>query len=205
MFDADFYRRYYLDPRTRVAGPEDALRLGGFVCAAVAYLGFRVRRVLDAGCGLGHMQPAVTAAFPKAKYVGLEASQYLCDRHGWVHGSLADYAPRAPFDLVICHDVLQYLPDREASRALSNLRRLCRGALYLSVFTAEDRRQNADRRRSDAEVHLRPADWYRQRLDRAFSPLGLGLYACRGCRPVLWELERPPAAPAARRSRRRPN
>ena len=194
-FDAGFYQRYYRDPGTRVASREDALRLGRFVCAYTAYLGFSVRRVLDAGCGLGHMRGAVREFFPRARYVGLEASEYLCKLHGWVRGSVADYAPRAPFDLVICHDVLQYLPDEDARAALGNLARLCRGALYFSVLTAGDWRRNADRARTDPGVRLRPAGWYRNRLARHFHPVGGGLVARRGYSPLLWELERPWPAP----------
>ena len=192
VFDAKFYRRYYLDPRTRVASRADALRLGRFICAFVDYLGFTVGRVLDAGCGLGYLRPAVREFFPRAPYVGLETSDYLCRRHGWVQASVADYAPKQPFDLVICHDVLQYLADdRVASRALRNLGRLCRGALYFSVLTAEDWRRNADRARTDSGVRLRPAAWYRARLLRQFRPVGGGLLVRRGFEPLLWELERP--------------
>jgi SAM-dependent methyltransferase len=201
-FDAGFYQRYYRDPETRVASREDTLRLGRFICAYASYLGFRVRRVLDAGCGLGHMRRAVRESFPRARYVGLDASEYLCRRHGWVRGSIADYAPRSPFDLVICHDVLQYLSDNEAVRALANLGRLCRGAMYVSVLTAEDWRRNADRARTDSGVWLRPAAWYRGRLARQFHPLGGGLMARRGYSPLLWELERSWPGPAPARGPR---
>ena len=193
MFDAGFYRRYYLDPRTRVASRADALKLGRFACAYAAYLGFTVKRVLDAGCGLGHLRPAVREFFPRARYVGLETSEYLCRRHGWVRASVADYSPAEPFDLVFCHDVLQYLKDdREAGRALRNLANLSRGALYFSVLTAEDWRRNADRARTDGtDVRLRPAAWYKARLARQFRPVGGGLLSRRGYQPLLWELERP--------------
>jgi SAM-dependent methyltransferase len=205
-FDAGFFQRYYRDAETRVASREDTLRLGRFICAYASYLGFRVSRALDAGCGLGHMQKAVREHFPRARYVGLDASEYLCRRHGWIQDSIADYAPRAPFDLVICHDVLQYLSDREAARALANLARLCRGAMYFSVLTVEDWRRNADRARTDSGVWLRPAEWYRSRLLRSFRPLGGGLLARRGYTPLLWELERAwPESKLARPPRRRSN
>ncbi|HEU0223950.1 MAG TPA: class I SAM-dependent methyltransferase [Steroidobacteraceae bacterium] len=191
MFDEGFYRRYYVDPETRVASREDTVRLGRFVCAYAAYLGFTVKRVLDAGCGLGHLRQPVREYFPRARYVGLETSDWLCRRHGWTRGSIARYAPKQPFDLVFCHDVLQYLDDREAVRALANLGRLSRGALYFSVLTREDWRRNADRSRTDGNVCLRPAAWYRSRLARKFRPLGGGLLVRRGFHPLLWELERP--------------
>jgi SAM-dependent methyltransferase len=206
MFDAGFYQRYYVDPATRVASRADAILLGRFVCAWAAYLGFRVKRVLDAGCGLGHLRGPVREHFPRARYVGLETSEYLCRRYGWAQGSIADYGPDEPFDLVFCHDVLQYLGDREAARSLANLGRLCRGALYFSVLTREDWRRNADRARTDSAVRLRPTAWYKTRLARHFRHLGGGLLARRGVEPLLWELERPwNGAKEPRRPRRRRN
>lgn len=193
-FDAEFYRRFYENPATRVASAGEAERLGDFICAYAAYLRVRVRRVLDAGCGLGHLRAPVLRHFPGARYTGLEVSEYLARRHGWVHGGLEDYRPRGAFDLVICHDVLQYLDDRAAARAVANLGRLSRGLVYVSALTLEDWRGAADRSRTDGDVHLRPVDWYRRRLDRAFLSLGGGLFARRGQAPVLWALERP--APA---------
>lgn len=189
-FDAAFYHRYYEDPHTRVATRSEQERLADYVCAFTGYLGFRVKRVLDAGCGLGHMRASVERSFPRARYVGLEVSDYLARRHGWVCQGLEDYRPRAPFDLILCHDVLQYLDDRAAARAIANLGRLSRGAVYLSALTLEDWRKTADRSRSDGGVHLRPAEWYRRRLLRHFRPLGGGLLVRRGYAPVLWELER---------------
>lgn len=201
-FDAEFYRRYYWDPATRISTPAEQLRLADFVCAYTAYLGFTVTRVLDAGCGLGHMRKSVVRFFPRAAYVGLETSDYLARKHGWVHQGLEEYRPQAPFDLVICHDVLQYLDDRTAARALANLGRVSRGALYLSALTLEDWRSTADQSRSDGGVHLRPASWYRQRLARNFRPAGAGVLVRRGFTPVLWELERCwPAAGGQRRQR----
>lgn len=190
-FDAEFYRRYYRDPATRVSTRAEQARLAALACAYTAYLGFRVRRVLDAGCGLGHMRDTVRQFFPRARYVGLEASDYLATRYGWVHAGLEEYRPSAPFDLVICHDVLQYLDDRTAARALANLGRISCGTLYLSALTLEDWRSTADRSKSDGGVHLRPGDWYRSRLRRNFRPVGAGLMVRRGYAPVLWEMERP--------------
>ena len=191
MFDAAFYKRYYVDRKTRVASRAEAVRLGRFACAYAAYLGFSVSRVLDAGCGLGHFRVPVREIFPRARYVGLETSDYLCRRFGWVQASIAGYAPKEGFDLLFCHDVLQYLDDRSAVRALANLGRLSRGALYFSVLTAEDWRRNADRARTDSGVRLRPAAWYKTRLLRHFRPVGGGLLVRRGFDPLLWELERP--------------
>jgi SAM-dependent methyltransferase len=190
-FDAAFFARYYADPETRVADAEGMACLADVIASATRYAGIRVRRILDAGCGIGLLREPLLRHFPQAKYTGLEYSAYLCERYGWTRGSLADYASREAFDLVVCHDVLQYLDDRTAAKALANLRRLARGTLYFSALTRVDWRRTADQSRTDREVHLRTADWYRSRLRRGFRHLGLGVHLVRDLRPVEWELEAP--------------
>ena len=190
-FDAAFFRRYYADPRTRVADAADGARLAALIGGVTDYLGFRVRRILDAGCGVGRLRAPLLARFPRAEYVGLEVSSFLCAHYGWRHGRLEDHALARPYDLLICHDVLQYLAAPAAARALANLARLSRGALYFSVLTRRDWRHAADQARTDREVHLRTADWYRRRLRRGFRHVGCGVHVRRELRPILWELETP--------------
>src|ERR1019366_4198810 len=67
-----------------------------------------VRRILDAGCGTGLLRRPFAKLLPRARYTGLERSAYLCERYGWTAGSIADFVPRTPYDLVICYDMLQY-------------------------------------------------------------------------------------------------
>ncbi|HEY6824273.1 MAG TPA: class I SAM-dependent methyltransferase, partial [Steroidobacteraceae bacterium] len=113
----------------------------------------------------------------------------LCRRYGWLRGRIEEYRTRAPFDLVICYDVLQYLTGAAAQRALANFGRLCRGALYFSALTRHDYQQNCDQARTDRQVHLRSARWYRTRLRRQFDEAGLGFWLRRGAPLTLWELE----------------
>lgn len=189
-FDARFYQRFYMNPRMRVTTREEMARRAGMVAALVKQLELPVKRILDAGCGLGWLRAPLLKAFPTATYVGLEVSEHLCRQHGWVQQSLASYRPRARFDLMICYDVMQYLPDREAAQALANLGRLSRGALYFHAPTLEDWRDNADRSTSDADIHLRAAQWYRLRLARHFEHAGFGVHVRRGVPWGQWELER---------------
>ncbi|MDY6949014.1 MAG: class I SAM-dependent methyltransferase [Pseudomonadota bacterium] len=189
-FDARFYQRFYMNPRTRVTTREQMARRAGMVAALVKQLELPVKRILDAGCGLGWLRPPLLEAFPGATYVGLEVSEHLCLQHGWVHESLAAYRPRARFDLIICYDVMQYLSDRETARAMANLARLSRGALYFHAPTLEDWRDNADRDTSDSDINLRSASWYRSRLARHFEHAGFGIHVRRGVPWGQWELER---------------
>ena len=150
-----------------------------------------VRRILDAGCGIGLLQKPFKEFLPRARYAGLEASEYLCDRFGWTFGSIVDFEARNPYDLVICYDVLQYLPDAEAARAIVNLSRLSGAALYVSALTMEDWRENCDRSRTDRAVHLRPGAWYRRRLNKWFRYAGFGIWIRKNVTAILWEMERP--------------
>lgn len=188
-FDADYYHRFYQDPTTRVTTPADVGRLCRFVGAYLDFLGIRVRSVLDLGCGLGLWRDAVREVFPRASYRGVEVSEHLCREHGWEQGSAVDYAPGRTFDLVVCQGVLQYLTDRQADRAIANLGRLCRGALYLEALTRRDARHNCDRSVTDTAVHLRTGAWYRQRLRRAFVECGGGVFLARAAGVTTFELE----------------
>src|SRR5438309_459988 len=78
---------------------------------------------------------------------------------------------------------------RAAQRALENFGRLCRGVLYFSALTGLDLERNCDPLRTDANVHLRSAHWYRVRLKRRFREAGLGFWLRRGAPLTLWELE----------------
>jgi hypothetical protein len=61
--------------------------------------------------------------------------------------------------------------------------------LYFSALTRRDWRENADQSRTDREVTMRSADWYRRRLARNFRQVGAGLWLRRGSPLVTWELE----------------
>jgi SAM-dependent methyltransferase len=188
-FDRAYYQRYYFDPRTAVASRSEMQARARLIAAFAVHAGLPVRRILDAGCGTGILRRAVMRLLPGAHYVGLESSEYLCERYGFLHGRIEDYRARAPFDLVICYDVLQYLPRAAAQRALANFGRLCRGVLYFTALTRYDYEQNCDTERTDADVHLRSAHWYRTRLRRQFREAGLGFWLRRGAPLTLWELE----------------
>ena len=188
-FDASYYRRFYLDPRTRVDDAAGRAALADFLFAYLRYLRLPVTRVLDLGCGVGLWRPEVLRHRPLASYVGVERSAYACREFGWEQGSVVDYRPAEAFDLVICQDVFQYLDDAEAEAALRHLPRLAPMALYLQILTREDWERVCDQRITDGEVYLRPAAWYRRRLRRRFTACGGGLYLSRRLPPVLYELE----------------
>ncbi len=189
-FDEEFYQRHYLDPETRVIGPEEVRRLAKFVLSYLEYLDVEVRGVLDVGCGIGLWRDVLAELAPEARYRGVETSAYLCDRYGWERASITELAGREPADLVVCQGVLQYLTAKEASEAIRTLERITTGALYLEVLTREDWETNCAQDRTDGAVHLRKASWYRRLLGPRFIAVGGGLFLPRDTHAVLYELEK---------------
>lgn len=126
-FDEAYYQRYYFDKKTSVVDTQHVERLGTFVCSYLKYLRVPVKRVLDVGCGIGLWQGVLAQHFPDASYQGVEFSEYLCARYGWLRGSVVDFHSDQPFDLVICQGVLPYLSPADLQLALHNLGTLCRG------------------------------------------------------------------------------
>jgi 2-polyprenyl-3-methyl-5-hydroxy-6-metoxy-1,4-benzoquinol methylase len=189
-FSAAYFKKFYLDSATRVVTPAEMRSRAAIIANALRQCQIPVRRILDAGCGIGLMRRPFKEFLPRASYAGLEASEYLCRRFGWIPGSVADYAPRHPFDLVVCYDVLQYLTDAQAARAIANFRNLSRAALYFSALTKEDWRDNCDRSRTDGAVHLRDGAWYRRRLQKSFRYVGFGIWVRKNVTAMLWEMER---------------
>ena len=114
-FDSAYFRKYYFTASTRVTTAAEMRGRARLIAAALRHAAIPVRSILDAGCGIGLLRKPFAEAMPRARYVGLEASEYLCARYGWIPGSVADFTPRAPSDLVVCYDVLQYLDDRNAT------------------------------------------------------------------------------------------
>ena len=188
-FDRAYYQQYYFNPRTAVTSKAEARNRGRLIAAHAEYIGVPVKRILDMGCGTGMLRAPLKRAFPRATYTGVETSEYLCQRYGWDHGLVQDYRTAKPFDLVVCYDVVQYLDGPTARRAIGNLARLCRGMLYFTALTRKDWYENCDRSRTDSDVYLRTAKWYRAVLRRSFNDVGSGFWLRRGVPLTVWDLE----------------
>lgn len=186
-FDAAYYKRFYYDPATRAADPDYARRQARFIASYLKFVELPVESILDMGCGVGRVLRALGREFPGASVTGVEYSDYLCERHGWEHGSVVDYAGK-PRDLVVCADVLAYLNNRNCARAIDNLARLTRGALYLGALTREDR-PVVDTERTDPDQQVRSLAWYRRHLRKHFVAIGGGLFLKKPMRVTMWALD----------------
>ena len=166
QYDARYFDRWY-----RSHGLGDKARLGRKVAVAVATAEYHLQRptrsVLDIGCGEGVWRAPLLKLRPKLNYLGFDSSEYAIRRYGrsrHLHfarfGDFAELRPCAPADLVVCSDVLHYLPTRELDRGLPGLVDLCAGVAFLETFTRED-----DAEGDEHDFQNRPAKFYRQRFD----------------------------------------
>lgn len=145
-YDRAYFDRWYRDPRKRVATPADVARKARLVVGiAEALLQRPVRSALDIGCGEGAWRLALRALRPGLRYVGIDSSAYVVSRFGKARGirygtfgTLATADLEAPFDLIICCDVLQYVGQPELSRGLEAVTGLLDGVTYLEAYTTAD-------------------------------------------------------------------
>ena len=186
-YDQAYFDRWYRDPALRDTAIGGGARLARKVALAVAtaeyHLERPIRSVLDIGCGEGAWRAPLLKLRPKLQYLGFDSSEYAIARHGTrrnLHlARFADFEylrPCAPVDLLVCSDVLHYLPTRELDRGLPALGELCGGVAFLETFT------RADGIDGDTEGFMaRPAKFYRERFARiGLAPLGSNLWLAPG-------------------------
>src|SRR5690606_24026582 len=74
----------------------------------------------------------------------------------------ADFAtlrPCPPVDLLVCSDVMHYLPLKELDRRLPGVAELCGGVAFLECFGRADEAEG-----DEVDFQARPAAFYRRRL-----------------------------------------
>ena len=162
------YDRAYFDRWYRDGGIGGPARLARKVALAVAtaeyHLERPIRSVLDIGCH-GRSRNLRLARF----------------------GDFATLRPCAPADLLVCSDVLHYLPTRELDRGLPALADLCGGVAFIEVFAREDETEG-----DDHDFQPRPAAFYRRRLRAVgLQPLGSHCWLSPARVPLATALELP--------------
>ena len=192
------YDRAYFDRWYRDGGIGGPARLARKVALAVAtaeyHLERRIRSVLDIGCGEGAWRAPLLKLRPTLSYLGFDASEYAIGRYGRARnlhlarfGDFATLRPCAPADLLVCSDVLHYLPARELDRGLPALADLCGGVAFIEVFAREDETEG-----DDHDFQPRPAAFYRHRLRAVgLQPLGSHCWLSPARVPLATALELP--------------
>ena len=145
QYDRRYFDRWYRE-RGAVVKPEAVQRKVRLALAAAEYVLARpVRSVLDVGCGEAPWRATLKRARPQLRYVGVDSSEYVVRRYGkrrgiraGTLGTLGELRLGGPFDLVVCADVLEYVPTPELHEGLLQMRRLCRGLAYIEAFASGD-------------------------------------------------------------------
>ena len=187
-FDASYYRRFYSS--TPVHSRKKVEELAAAVHAMCSWWDVPVKSMLDVGAGLGYWRDWYAKTHPRIKRLSVDISEHACEKFGHEQRDISEWRPRIPFDLVVCHGVLQYLTASQAERAISNLAAATRHVLYLEVPTTDDLRHSVDATSTDLDVHSRSGAWYRKHLAAHFDQAGAGLWVKRDGAVVLYELER---------------
>jgi SAM-dependent methyltransferase len=144
-YDRVYFEHWY-HSRAAVVTPESRQRKVHLAVAAAEFvLGREIRSVLDVGCGEGRWRAVLKRLRPGVRYVGVDSSEYVVQRHGVRRGirlgsvgTLGRLGLRRPFDLIVCADVIAYVSTPEMHRGLLAIRKLLRGVAYIEVFTTED-------------------------------------------------------------------
>jgi Methyltransferase domain len=118
------------------------------------------RSALDAGCAMGFLVEALRDRGVDA--YGIDVSEYALEQvredvRPYVHSaSVTEPLPRR-YDLIVCIEVLEHLPEKEATAALANLAAHADDLLFSStpIDFAEA-----------THVNVKPPDWWAERLAR---------------------------------------
>lgn len=180
VYDRAYFERWYHDRDTRIL-LRDALerKVALAVGAAEFVLGRRIRSVLDVGCGEALWRGVLRRLRPRVRYTGVDGSEFAVRRHGRRRNiRLARFGDLGrlrgldgPFDLVVCSDVLHYVPTRELAPGIRAIGRHTQGLAWVEVFAAGDETVG-----DHVEYHERPGATY-ERLFRAAGLVPVGLYA----------------------------
>ena len=170
-YDKQYFDRWYRGRTTRVSTHAEVRRKVALAIASTEYFIRRqVRTVLDVGCGEGAWLPHLHAFRPRIDYLGLDSSDYAVKRFGKarkIRKATFGDLPRlrlGVYDLVICSDVLHYVPDDEIKAGIKTLAAVTDGLAFLEVLTKEDDVIG------DLDSFIRrPAAWYR----RTFTAAGM--------------------------------
>ena len=144
-YDRAYFERWYRARAT--AGHADlARKVALAVAVAEFYLQRPIRNVLDVGCGEGSWRAPLLKLRPRLEYQGVDASEYAVERYGRTRnlalatfGQLGQLRFGQAADLLVCSDVIHYVPTPELRRGLAGLPELCDGVAFLELYTAGDR------------------------------------------------------------------
>jgi SAM-dependent methyltransferase len=168
-YDREYFERWYHQDETRVNSPAEVrMKVALAVTMTEYFIRRPIRTVLDVGCGEGAWLPHLRTLRPRIQYSGLDSSDYAVERYGTSRNIRRATFGDLPsldlgvYDLVVCSDVMHYVPDDEIRAGVPALAAATDGLAFLEVLTKEDD--------IFGDLHAliqRPAAWYRKLFTRA--------------------------------------
>lgn len=138
--DAKWFDEEFFQGTTGLKGG-DRRKITGHqqVLATVLAKTLHGKRFLEAGCGLGGVVKSLQDIGERAN--GIELGQWAVDNAhcpGIEQGALQDLIhERRRWDVVVCWNVLAYLPEEDVDVALRGLKKVAREVVILSIVTPE--------------------------------------------------------------------
>lgn len=115
------------------------------VGVAEYFLGRKLRSVLDVGSGEGVWGRELRRLRPGIRYLGVDPSEWVVARHGRRRNIRLGSFEQLPalrlgrgYDLIVCADVLQYVPDAVLKRGILHLASALAGVAFLEAYTTGD-------------------------------------------------------------------
>jgi len=145
-YDEAYFTKWYRNPRTRVHTPESVRRKVRMVVGVAEYfLGRKLRSVLDVGAGEGTWRREIRRLRSGVRYLGIDPSEWVVARHGRRRnirlGSFEEMSSLQlgrGHDLIVCADMLQYVPDPALRRGIRHLASILSGVAFLEAYTTAD-------------------------------------------------------------------
>ena len=193
-YDQHYFDRWYRTSAHAYLHLDMLPRRVQLAVSAAEYLLERpIRSVLDVGCGEGRWRALLLAARPKLHYLGVDSSEYVVRRYGRRRnirlgrfGDLGQLGIRRRFDLVVCSDVLHYVPAAEARSGLEAIAGLLVGIAFMELFTADDETVGDD----EGFMNRDRAAYLKLFRAAGLTHLGLHCYAGPALRKRIVALER---------------
>lgn len=193
-YDAAYFRTWYRDTASRVSTAASAARKARMALGvAEYYLEAPVRSVLDVGCGEGQWAPVLRKLRPGIRYRGIDASAFAVQKWGakrnltlGTFAELPTLLDETRYDLIVCSDMLYYVPTRELVAGLAVLAARLDGVAFLEAYTDADAIEGdtANWERRDA------AAWRRLFRGAGLVPCGPHCYAGPPLASMVMQLER---------------
>jgi len=145
QYDKAYFERWYHNRSTRVNSDIEVRRkVAMAVTIAEYFLRRQIRTVLDVGCGEGAWREHLRTMRPRIEYLGLDSSDYVVEQFGRSRNIRKATFGELPqqklevYDLVVCSDVMHYVPDDELQVGIKALAHATDGLAFLEVLTKED-------------------------------------------------------------------